>query len=93
MQSSQEIIQNKKTIAIEEVKLKTIAIAIDDKHIDLLLKENENLICQEFKGWYAKMIKLIGAERFTILARTAEQEGKNPARYFSWLLKQEVSNG
>lgn len=90
MFSSQEIIQNKKTIAIEEVKLKTIAI--DDKHIDLLLKENENLICQEFKGWYAKMIKLIGAERFTILARTAEQEGKNPARYFSYLLKKELNN-
>lgn len=92
MQSSQEIIQNKKPIAIEEVNKKPIAIAIDDKHIDLLLKENHNLICQEFKGWYAKVIKSIGSERFTILAKTAEQEGKNPARYFSYLLKRELNN-
>lgn len=33
--------------------------------------------------------KRLGIERFTILAKTAEQEGRNPARYFSWLLKNE----
>lgn len=38
-------------------------------------------------GWYATKIRQLGVDKFVQLAKTAEQEGKNPARYFSWLLK------
>jgi len=33
----------------------------------------------------------LGIDQFTKLAKTAEQEGRNPARYFSWLLKNETA--
>lgn len=31
----------------------------------------------------------LGVDRFIQLARTAELEGKNPGKYFTWLLKHE----
>ncbi len=92
MESTSKILQKQKseTIAIEETNSNTTAIAIDDKEIDLILEDNKNVICHEFKGWYVKTLKLIGKDRFILLAKTAEQEGNNPARYFSWLLKREL---
>ena len=92
VESSQKILKNKTTIAtaIEKKLNNPIAIAIEDKEIDLLLSDYSHIICNDYKAWYAKMIKSIGAERFVGLAKTAEQEGSNPARYFSWLLKREV---
>ena len=92
VESTSKILQKQKseTIAIEETNSNTTAIAIDDREIDLVLEDYQNIICKEFTGWYAKTIKQIGKDRFILLAKTAEQEGANPARYFSWLLKREL---
>lgn len=87
MQAASEILTHKKTIAIESKELKTIAIAIDDREIDLLLLDKQHLICKEFNAWYCKWIKSNGTEAFVRLASQAEQEGKDKPRYFSWLLK------
>ncbi len=34
----------------------------------------------------------IGVDKYQQLASLAEQEGKSPGRYFTWLLKREPSN-
>lgn len=92
MFSAQEILQKTKSepIATEVRTLKPIAI--DDKQIDLLISENTDVLCLDFKAWYCKCIKLIGSDKFIQLASLARSEGNNKARYFSWLLKREISN-
>ena len=65
---------------------KTIAIAIDDKQIDSVLDDNSDLYTATYRGWHAKFIKQHGLDLWLRYASTARQEGKNPERYFVWLL-------
>ena len=91
MISTKEIIQKQKPIATATVSTKIKPIAIEDKHIDLLINENNDILCLDFKAWYCKCIKLIGADKFVQLASQARNEGKNKPKYFSWLLKREIN--
>lgn len=108
MFSSQEIIQNKKTTEnnctteINKVNLNCTTEQLLEqsnknhlaaKQVDLIIKDFTHLIEGGWEKYHYKMVYRIGEYKYRELARTAEQEGKNPARYFSWLLKQEVSNG
>ena len=109
MQSSQEIIQKQKNTidnncTTEVNKLTTIVTTeqlleqsnknhLAVKQVDLIINDFNHLIAPHWKSYHCKMIYKIGEQKYRELARTAEQEGKDPARYFSWLLKQEVSNG
>jgi len=52
-----------------------------------LVVEFGDLINPRFQDWYAKQARLLGLDRFRILAAIARQEGKDPAKYFSWLIK------
>lgn len=91
MESTSKILQKQKSepIATEDTKLKPIAI--DDRYIDLLISENNDILCLDFKAWYCKCIKLIGADKFVQLASQARSEGKDKPKYFSWLLKREIN--
>lgn len=73
-------------IATENKTNKTIAIVPDNK-IDLLLQDYSSLICEQYRAWYCRWIKRNGTEGFVRYAAEAKQEGRNPSRYFSWLLK------
>lgn len=82
---------------MEKIKLNPIATAVvrnklkqlqlNDKEIDLLLVDNSDIICWDFKAWYCKKIKVIGISKFLQLAAQARQEGREKSRYFSYLLK------
>lgn len=94
MVSSKEIIQNKKQQLSAGIKLKTTAVtAVSNKSIDLLINDYSHLTggtTDRLSGWYASKVRQLGVSKFVQLAKTAEQEGKKPARYFSWLLKNSV---
>lgn len=42
---------------------------------------------EEFRKLHIFHARRIGVQRFIQLAKTAEQEGKSPGKYFTWLLK------
>lgn len=84
MQISDIIKTNSNSYSSKEEK--TIAIAIDDKKIDLILDDNKNLFHPDYRGWHAKWIKTHGAEIWLRCASTAKQEGRNPQRHMTWLL-------
>lgn len=84
MESSKQIIR--RTIAIEKRALAPIAI-VSEEEINSLLDEYKSLYPATWKSWHAKWIKSNGIDTYRQLASMASQEGKNPARYFSWLLK------
>jgi hypothetical protein len=52
-----------------------------------LYDELGDLVNDEFKLWYYKHFKRLGANRTLILAAQARVDGKYPARLFSSLLK------
>jgi hypothetical protein len=97
--STKEILQEQLTV--ERKKLKNTAVTADDiniikaarpvdnKQVDDLINSFKHLTGggKLMNGWYATRIRQLGVDKFVQLAKTAEQEGKNPARYFSWLLK------
>lgn len=97
MVSTREILQKQKTAVstAEEVITNTAVTAVSsksdfNKRIDSAIDDFKHLTggtADRMSGWYAGRIRQIGIEQFIRLAKTAEQEGKNPARYFSWLLK------
>lgn len=65
-----------------------------NQRIDYTINEFAHLTggtTDRMSGWYAGMIRRLGVDKFVQLAKTAEQEGKSPARYFSWLLKNETA--
>lgn len=41
-----------------------------------------------YRLWHITQARKHGVNQYYILAKQAEAEGKNPAKYFSWLLKQ-----
>lgn len=96
MQNTTEILQNKsQQLSAESNNSNTAVTAVPNKSIDLILNDYKHLTGgtnDRLSGWYAGMIRRLGVEQFIRLAKTAEQEGRNPARYFSWLLKNEQSN-
>ena len=63
--------------------------AVPDKEIDYLINEYSDLTLtgKPMNGFYANWIRKHGAARFVQYASRARQEGKVPAKYFSWLLK------
>ncbi len=92
MENAREIIKNKnqEQLSAVETSSNTAVTAVPNKSIDLVINDYKHLtggIEDRMSGWYARMIRKLGTEQFIRLAKTAEQEGKNPARYFSWLLK------
>jgi len=71
-------------------KYKTTAVtAVSDKEIDLLISDYSDLTGsgKDMSGFYAQWVRKYGVQKFVELAAKARQEGKQPARYFSWLLK------
>lgn len=92
MQNANEILQNKnqEQLSAERTNSNTAVTAVPNKSIDLVINDFKHLTggtTDRMSGWYARMIRKLGTEQFIRLAKTAEQEGKDPARYFSWLLK------
>ena len=85
MESSKEILN---TIAIVKTGTKT-PIAIDDKQIDLVLKEYSHLREESWKAWHAMQIKEHGVSWYVERCKIAEAEGKDPKRYFTWLLNKD----
>lgn len=90
MFSSKEILNNK-TIAIASDNKNIKTIAIEDKEVDLILKDYNELISSDFVAWYAKCIKTLGSAKFIQLAEMAKFAGNNKPKYFSWLLKREIT--
>lgn len=85
MESSKEILN---TIAIVKTGTKT-PIAIDDKQIDLVLKEYSHLREESWKAWHAMQIKEHGVSWYLERCKIAEAKGKDPRRYFTWLLNKD----
>jgi hypothetical protein len=85
VQTSKEILN---TIATAEAEVKN-TIAIDDKQIDLILKEYSHLRDESWKAWHAMQIKQNGASWYIERCKIALAEGKDPKRYLTWLLKKD----
>lgn len=54
---------------------------------DALFDQYQDLVNAEFRKWYCKMFYKIGSERVVQLASLARADGKNPRKYFSYLLR------
>jgi hypothetical protein len=75
-----------------QYKPKTYVKPCNDE-IDYLIETCKDLTQssgRDMSGWYAKSIRQIGSERFRELASLARADGKNPPKYFSWLIKREL---
>ena len=59
-----------------------------NERIDLVLKDNSDLINPEWKGWHVKKIKQRGIDFYVKCCKTARSEGKDPKRCLTWLLNQ-----
>lgn len=77
------------TTETEFKKTVTATVTVKPSEVLTVLEDNNDVINTTFNGWYAKVIHKIGRQRFCQLASIARQDGKNPSRYFSYLLKQE----
>lgn len=73
-----------KAIAIDNKNKNTIAIGNDK--IDYLLDEYKDLRLQKDTAWHAKVIKLIGTNKYEELARVARAEGRHPSKYMTFLI-------
>lgn len=92
--TAEQLEKNKTTTAVTAGQLKkeyitTAVTAVPDKEIDYLINEYSDLTLtgKPMNGFYANWIRKHGAARFVQYASRARQEGKVPAKYFSWLLK------
>ena len=76
-------------VTADDINIIRAARPVDNKQVDDLINSFKHLTGggKLMNGWYATKIRQLGVDKFVQLAKTAEQEGKNPARYFSWLLK------
>lgn len=54
--------------------------------------KSKNLVNDSFKGWYMKAFYKLGKAEVHRLAALAKADGKQPARYFSYLLKKAVKD-
>lgn len=57
--------------------------------VDALLGAYGDVTSPEFRAWYCKAIYRLGCQKFSDLAEQARR-GKQPARYFSSLLKAQL---
>lgn len=57
------------------------------ERVDQIINELGQLIPEDFRAWHCSMLKRLGEFKYRELASQARQEGKVPAKYFSWLLK------
>lgn len=57
---------------------------------DKLFEIIPDLVNKQFRSWYCSVFHKIGKKRALILISIARVEGKDPVRYFSYLLKKEV---
>ena len=89
------IAKKKESNTKKEIQLTAVVInkLINNKLIDQVISDYIDLTGggKDMKGWYATAIRRLGVDRFCQLASIARAEGKNPARYFSWLLKRETA--
>jgi membrane-bound lytic murein transglycosylase MltF len=53
---------------------------------DFLLEELSDLTNDNFRAWYCSKFYKLGKDRVLELASIARADGKNPSRYFSYLL-------
>lgn len=58
---------------------------------DVLFSELEDLVNLEFKAWYCKSFVDLGRDKVLRLASVSRQDGKNPQRYFSFLIRKELN--
>lgn len=65
-------------------------IADDNKKIDWALQELKQLIDPQWKAWHASKARLIGVEQYLKIGSIAKSDGKNPAKYFTYLLRKAV---
>lgn len=61
------------------------------KEVDILLKDCSDLIEPTFKEWFAKSFYSLNRNKIIQLASVARNDGKNPRRYFSYLIKSHSS--
>jgi len=54
---------------------------------DLVFVEVQDLTCPAYRAWYCKMIHRLGRDKILRLASIARQDGNDPARLFSYLIK------
>lgn len=47
---------------------------------------------KDMTAWYRSVIRRVGAEKFCRLASIARVDGIDKPRYFSWLLKREMTS-
>lgn len=59
---------------------------------DSIYAEIPDLVNDRFRAWYCDAFYKLGKNRVLGIIKEAKQEGKNPARYFSYLLKEALNN-
>jgi len=55
---------------------------------DSLYAEIPDLVNDKFRAWYCDSFYKLGKDRTLGLIKEARQDGKHPARYFSYLIKE-----
>lgn len=86
MQTTSDILTNS-PIGNRIKNLKPIGNRQLVKTVDQLLAEYDELIEPEYKKWFAEKFYLIHPDVVRRCASEAKQEGKNPKRLFSFLIK------
>ena len=89
MQAIGSILQKKESNTKKENKLNNNPVATV-LEIDFVLQDYTDLVNPTFNGWYALAIKRLGVRRFMDLASVARAEGRDKAKYMSWLIKREL---
>lgn len=97
MQSTGEILKNKKTTYVPYDHMGKQSLQ-HMEHMTYVYNEYDEAVDnfkhlragESFRKLHIYHARRLGVDKFVQLAKTAEQEGKNPARYFSWLLKNEM---
>lgn len=59
---------------------------------DLLFEQLGDLVNNQFRAWYCKMFFVLGKDNVLKLASVARNDGKDPRKMFSLLLKKGASN-
>lgn len=94
MQSAQKILQKQKSEHMSEhMGLQSnqhMVRTYEYNEYDNVVDDYKHLrLDDSFRKLHIFHAKRIGISKYIQLAKTAEQEGNNPARYFTWLLKNE----
>lgn len=58
---------------------------------DSLYSQIPDLVNDRFRSWYCDAFYKLGRERTLAIVKEARADGKHPARYFSYLLKEAIN--